>query len=142
IHERIERSEATWVVTNPGNTAKFDDVPGDFSVITTSSDQLPDSTVHPQYLYSDADSAPIEFEATELTPADDVALIYFTSGTTSRSKMVAHTHTTYPVGHLSTLYWIGLEPGDVHLNVASPGWAKHAWSNFFAPLIGDATIFL
>lgn len=142
IHERIERSEATWVVTNPANTAKFNDVSGDFSVITTSTHQLPDASVHPQYLYRDADSAPLEFEVLEPTPADDIALIYFTSGTTSRSKMVAHTHTTYPVGHLSTLYWIGLEPGDVHLNVASPGWAKHAWSNFFAPLIGEATIFL
>ena len=56
--------------------------------------------------------------------------------------MVAHTHASYPVGHLSTVYWIGLEPGDKHLNVASPGWAKHAWSNFFAPLIAEATIFL
>ena len=37
---------------------------------------------------------------------------------------------------------MGLEPGDIHLNVASPGWAKHAWSNFFAPLIGEATIFI
>src|SRR5699024_9772398 len=80
--------------------------------------------------------------ATEPTPADDTALIYFTSGTTSRSKMVAHSHASYPVGHLSTLYWIGLEPGDVHLNVAPPGWAKHAWSNFFAPLIAEATVFL
>ena len=39
----------------------------------------------------------------------------------------------YPVGHLSTMYWIGLQPGDVHLNISSPGWAKHAWSNVFAP---------
>ena len=142
LEERIARSEASWVVTNPGNTAKFDDVPGDFSVITTSADQLPDDAVHPQHLYLDSFEAPTKFEVTEPTRADDTALIYFTSGTTSRSKMVAHTHTSYPVGHLSTVYWIGLEPGDVHLNVASPGWAKHAWSNFFAPLIGEATIFL
>lgn len=142
IDERISRSEATWVVTNPDNTAKFDAVRGNFEVITTSLTQLPSDSVHPQHLYVDADMAPAQFEPTEPTPADDIALIYFTSGTTSRSKMVAHTHTTYPVGHLSTLYWIGLEPGDIHLNVASPGWAKHAWSNFFAPLIGEATIFL
>lgn len=142
IHERIDRSEASWVVTNPGNTAKFQDVPGEFAVITTTTNQLPDDSVHAQHLYLDSEKASTQFEVTEPTPADDIALIYFTSGTTSRSKMVAHTHTTYPVGHLSTLYWIGLEPGDVHLNVASPGWAKHAWSNFFAPLIGEATIFL
>ena len=142
LQERIERAEATWVVTNPGNTQKFDAVPGEFSVITTSTDQLPDATVHPQYLYRDSLQASSDFRVTEPTPGDETALIYFTSGTTSRSKMVAHTHTSYPVGHLSTVYWLGLEPGDKHLNVASPGWAKHAWSNFFAPLIAEATIFL
>ena len=31
-------------------------------------------------------------------------------------------------------------PGDVHLNISSPGWAKHAWSSFFAPWIVGATI--
>jgi acetyl-CoA synthetase len=40
------------------------------------------------------------------------------------------------------MYWIGLEPGDVHLNVASPGWGKHAWSNFFAPWIAEACVFV
>lgn len=142
LQERIERAEAQWVVTNPANTQKLDAVPGDFHVITTTTDQLPGVEVHPQYLYRDSWKAPVEFKTTEPTPADDTALIYFTSGTTSRSKMVAHTHTSYPVGHLSTVYWIGLEPGDTHLNVASPGWAKHAWSNFFAPLIAEATIFI
>lgn len=142
LQERIDRAEATWVVTNPGNTQKFDSVPGGFTVITTSTDQLPETTVHPQYLYRDSLQASADFEVREPTPGDETALIYFTSGTTSRSKMVAHTHTSYPVGHLSTVYWIGLEPGDKHLNVASPGWAKHAWSNFFAPLIAEATIFL
>ncbi len=53
-----------------------------------------------------------------------------------------HTHTSYPVGHLSTMFWIGLEPGDVHLNVASPGWAKHAWSNVFTPWIAEACVFI
>jgi len=67
-------------------------------------------------------------------------LLYFTSGTTSRPKLVEHTHVSYPVGHLSTMYWLGLEPGDVHLNISSPGWAKHAWSNFFAPWLGEATV--
>lgn len=142
LKERLERSGAKWVVTNPANTQKFDDVPGDFAVITTQTQRLPDEAIHAQYRYLDSYQASSKFEVTEPTPADDVALIYFTSGTTSRSKMVAHTHSSYPVGHLSTVYWIGLEPGDIHLNVASPGWAKHAWSNFFAPLIGEATIFI
>jgi acetyl-CoA synthetase len=67
------------------------------------------------------------------TRADDPMLLYFTSGTTARPKLVQHTATSYPVGHLSTMYWIGFHPGDLHLNISSPGWAKHAWSSFFAP---------
>ncbi|MFI9050998.1 AMP-binding protein [Streptomyces sp. NPDC053427] len=71
---------------------------------------------------------------------DDPMLLYFTSGTTSLPKIVQHTHTSYPVGHLSTMYWLGLRPGDVHLNVSSPGWAKHAWSSLFAPWNAQATV--
>ena len=67
------------------------------------------------------------------TGADDPLLLYFTSGTTAKPKLVRHSHRSYPVGALSTMYWLGLQPGDVHCNVSSPGWAKHAWSSFFAP---------
>ncbi|MGH3562563.1 MAG: AMP-binding protein, partial [Mycobacterium sp.] len=73
---------------------------------------------------------------------DDPMLIYFTSGTTSTPKLVQHSQVSYPVGHLSTMAWIGLRPGDVHLAIGSPGWAKHAWSCFFAPWIAEATIFV
>jgi len=47
---------------------------------------------------------------TSATRADDLLLLYFTSGTT-HAKLVAHTHVSYPVGHLSTMYWLGLQPG-------------------------------
>ncbi|MGZ3144150.1 AMP-binding protein [Lentzea chajnantorensis] len=76
------------------------------------------------------------------TRADDRLLLYFTSGTTSRPKLVEHTQVSYPVGHVTTMRWIGIRPGDVHLNISSPGWAKHAWSCFFAPWIAEATIFV
>ena len=74
------------------------------------------------------------------TAADDPMLLYFTSGTTAQPKLVLHSHRSYPVGALSTMYWLGLQPGDVHLNVASPGWAKHAWSSLFAPWAAGATV--
>ena len=86
--------------------------------------------------------APVDFTPDAPTKADETLLLYFTSGTTSKAKLVEHTHTSYPVGHLSTMFWIGLEPGDVHLNVASPGWAKHAWSNVFTPWIAEACVFI
>ena len=73
------------------------------------------------------------------TKASDPLLLYFTSGTTAQPKLVEHTQVSYPVGHLSTVYWIGLQPGDVHLNISSPGWAKHAWSNVFAPWNAETT---
>ena len=74
--------------------------------------------------------------------ATDPLLLYFTSGTTSRPKLVEHSHQSYPVGHLITMYWIGLQPGDMHLNISSPGWAKHAYSCFFAPWNAGATVFI
>lgn len=45
-------------------------------------------------------------------------LLYFTSGTTSKPKLVEHTHRTYPVGNLTTMYWVGLQPGDIHWNIS------------------------
>lgn len=74
------------------------------------------------------------------TSADEVLCYYFTSGTTSRPKLVVHTHVSYPVGHLSSMYWNGLQPGDVHLNISAPGWAKHPWSSVFAPWNAEATV--
>ncbi len=82
------------------------------------------------------------FSVDGTTRASDPMLLYFTSGTTSKPKMVLHSHQSYPVGHLSTMYWIGLQPGDLHLNISSPGWAKHAWSCFFAPWNAGACIFI
>lgn len=90
--------------------------------------------------YADSHAADDRFVPDAPTPADALMLLYFTSGTTAKPKLVAHTHTSYPVGHLSTAYWIGLRPGDVHLNLSSPGWAKHAWSCFFAPWNAESTV--
>lgn len=82
-----------------------------------------------------------KFEADGKTKASDPLQLYFTSGTTSKPKVVLHNHVSYPVGHLSTMYWLGLKPGDIHCNLSSPGWAKHAWSCVFAPWNAEATVF-
>jgi acetyl-CoA synthetase len=92
--------------------------------------------------YEEAYNSDARFEKEGTTRADDPLLLYFTSGTTAQPKLVEHSHVSYPVGHLSTMYWIGLRPGDVHLNISSPGWAKHAWSNVFAPWNAGACVFL
>jgi acetyl-CoA synthetase len=134
--DRIERGGARHVVVNAGDAAKFDAVPGDYTRIAVG--EAPDGWL----AYGDsaqADDAPVGHPGT--LPGDPL-LLYFTSGTTSRPKLVEHTQVSYPVGHLSTMYWLGLQPGDVHLNISSPGWAKHAWSCFFAPWIAQATVYL
>ncbi|NDK32085.1 AMP-binding protein [Nesterenkonia haasae] len=148
LQDRVTRAEAKWVLGGTETLQKFEAVEGDYSLIhvpgiyATDAEHVPEVSGRTVHQYSAAYAASAEFSPTQLTGAGETLLLYFTSGTTSKPKLVEHTHTSYPVGHLSTLYWIGLQPGDVHLNVSSPGWAKHAWSNFFAPWIAEATIFL
>ncbi|ACP32469.1 AMP-binding protein [Corynebacterium aurimucosum] len=141
LQDRTDRANISWVVANAEDAVKFQDVTGDFTVIQVG-DEPEAQSAHPTLRYSDSFTGSEVYTPKQETKADETLLLYFTSGTTSKAKLVEHTHTSYPVGHLTTMYWIGLAPGDVHLNVAAPGWAKHAWSNFFAPWIAGATIFL
>lgn len=138
LKDRVERGEANWAAAGSTNIAKFRDVPGDYTLVEVGT--APTEPSARQYV--EAGAAAADFTPDAPTLADETLLLYFTSGTTSRAKLVEHTHTSYPVGHLSTMFWIGLEPGDVHLNVASPGWAKHAWSNIFTPWIAEACVFI
>ena len=84
-------------------------------------------------------------ESTEASPAatraSDPLFLFFTSGTTGLPKIVTHTHTSYPIGHLTTSAWVGVKPEDVHSNISQAGWAKFAWSSFFAPWNVGATSF-
>ena len=136
LRDRVARGRVRQVIVRSEDTAKFDEVPGDYTRITVG------GAVEGWRTYEDAYTASAEFTADAPTLADDPLMLYFTSGTTAHPKLVEHTHTSYPIGHLATMYWIGLRPGDVHLNISSPGWAKHAWSNLFAPWNAEATVFI
>ncbi|MEU4348330.1 AMP-binding protein [Streptomyces sp. NPDC023838] len=140
LRDRIERGRARHVIVRAEDAGKFADVPGEYTRIAVSP---PGADPVPGWLdFGGAFGADAEFEPDGETLADDPLMLYFTSGTTARPKLVEHTHVSYPVGHLATMYWIGLRPGDVHLNISSPGWAKHAWSNLFAPWNAEATVFI
>ncbi len=136
LQDRIERGRARHVIVRSDDAAKFEGVAGDYTRIAVG------APVDGWLSYADADSASTSFQPDGITHASDPLLLYFTSGTTASPKLVEHTQASYPVGHLSTMYWIGIQPGDVHLNISSPGWAKHAWSSVFAPWNAEATIFV
>jgi acetyl-CoA synthetase len=136
LRDRVQRADARHVIATSAVVEKFQDLRSEFSGISVG------ETVGGWKNYDDAYNESAELAAYPDPRVDDPFLLYFTSGTTARPKLVLHTHQSYPVGHLATMYWIGLWPEDIHCNISSPGWAKHAWSSFFAPWNAGATIFV
>ena len=140
--DRVARGQVRHVITDAAGVPKFAAVPGDWTRIVVDDPDSADSADSAEgwHSYSSAFSGSASFVPEGVTRASDPLLLYFTSGTTALPKLVAHTQVSYPVGHLSTMYWVGIQPGDVHLNLSSPGWAKHAWSNVYAPWNAGATV--
>ena len=155
VQERIDAAQPRFVIVDAGERAKFDaldtlDTPhngaggGSFVKIAVGLEEAEraGATQDGWHDFAQGYTASADFHPDGPTRATDPMLLYFTSGTTSKPKLVEHSHQSYPVGSLSTMYWIGLQPGDVHWNISSPGWAKHAWSCFFAPWNAQACIFV
>ncbi len=135
ITERVSRAGVRFIVTAAADAAKLAAVdPAVRRIVVGGAAGAVD--------YAELLDAPEPFAPDGPTDADAPMLLYFTSGTTAKPKLVLHSHRSYPVGALSTMYWLGLQPGDRHLNVSSPGWAKHAWSCVFAPWNAGATVFI
>ena len=136
LRDRLDRGGARFVIAMADQCAKFDGMEKGLGLIAIGGAPA-GWTAYEGFTEASADFTP------DGDPwSEDPLLLYFTSGTTAKPKLVLHTHRSYPVGHLSTMYWVGLQPGDVHWNISSPGWAKHAWSNVFAPLNAEATVFV
>ena len=136
LKDRFERGRVRHLVANAADAPKFSGLDPKVTRIAVG-DAPAGWHSYAELLRGDA-----TFTPQGETRATDPMLLYFTSGTTSRPKLVEHSHQSYPVGSLITMYWIGLQPGDMHLNISSPGWAKHAWSCFFAPWNAGATVFI
>ncbi|HVU91073.1 MAG TPA: AMP-binding protein [Jatrophihabitans sp.] len=136
LRDRIDRGSVGAVIARSELAPRFEDVAGSYLRIAVG------EPVEGWLRYADSAESLEPFSPDGPTDADDPLLLYFTSGTTALPKLVEHSQVSYPIGHLSTMYWIGLQPGDVHLNVSSPGWAKHAWSCVFAPWLAGATVCL
>lgn len=139
LSDRLERGHARAILATGDALLKCEGLAGDnvLRIQVQNGHAVSNGNWHD---YNDAFSLPSAFEPDGATQPHDPMLLYFTSGTTAKPKLVRHSHRSYPVGSLSTMYWVGLQPGDVHLNVSSPGWAKHAWSSLFAPWNAGATV--
>lgn len=127
LRDRVQRGRVDCVITHDRLTERYEGLPSNIIKISIG--------VAVQNWAGYENSAACT-DAPIIAPArdcDETLLLYFTSGTTAKAKLVQHSHVSYPIGHLSTMYWLGLQKGDVHLNLSSPGWAKHAWSCVFAP---------
>ena len=139
LRDRLDRGRARVVVATQDQIAKFAGLGSEKLVrivVNAASKQ------EGWLAYEQSADYPEGFTPDGPTRPDDPMLLYFTSGTTAKPKLVRHSQRSYPVGGLSTMYWLGLKPGDIHLNISSPGWAKHAWSCFFAPWNAGATVFV
>ncbi|RKP43904.1 AMP-binding protein [Trinickia fusca] len=144
VRERVLTAQPKFVIVDAAECAKFDTLEMPLQKIAVGLEPAArdDALAHGWRDFGQGYAAPADFEPLGQTLAHDPLLLYFTSGTTSKPKLVEHTHVSYPVGSLSTMYWVGLQPGDIHWNISSPGWAKHAWSCFFAPWNAQACIFV
>jgi len=134
LADRVDRAGVRHVIVNADDTDRFAGVAGEYTRIAVGEADGWNSFAASR----DADTA----KPGVVVDTSDASIVYFTSGTTSKPKMVVHTQSSYPVGHLTTTYWLGVQKHDVHLAISSPGWGKHAWSCFFAPWIAEATVFV
>ena len=139
IQYRFSQLQPAAVLADPASAEKID--AAERALGKSATVKIVVGGARPGWLSTEALSAYGEKAEAERTRSSDTLLIFFTSGTTGLPKMVVHTHASYPIGHLATAAWIGVRAGDLHYNISQPGWAKFAWSSFFAPLTVGATVF-
>ena len=76
------------------------------------------------------------------TKANDLHLLYFTSGTTGYPKMVVHDH-TYALAHIQTAkHWQNVDPDGLHLTISDTGWGKAAWGKLYGQMTMGTCVFV
>ncbi|MBQ7377611.1 MAG: AMP-binding protein [Clostridia bacterium] len=73
---------------------------------------------------------------------DEVALMFFTSGTTGNAKMAAHKH-TYALGHFVTArYWHCCLRDGLHFTISDTGWGKSLWGKLYGQWMCEGAVFV
>jgi acetyl-CoA synthetase len=125
VKDRFERGRMRHAIVDVSLTRRFANLPGSYTRIAV-------GDAPGWHRFEDAYMAAETFVPDGETRASDPLVMYFTSGTTAKPKLVLHTHESYPVGQLSTMYVAGVQPADVFCFIASPGWAAHMYGLFGA----------
>ncbi len=148
LADRLERGHVRWVITNGTGLPLLGALLGKAHanigcILVGPGGRGADGALPASWIdYRDADRASASFVPAEACAITEPLLEYFTSGTTAKPKLVRHSRQSAPAGHLTTMYRLGLQPGDVHWTISSPGWGKHSWGNFFAPFNAQACVFV
>jgi acetyl-CoA synthetase len=98
LADRFARGRARHVIATSADTGKFTEFKQDLTRIAVG------DAVSGWHRYDDLLKAPAAFTPDSATSADDPLLLYFTSGTTAQPKLVLHSHRSYPIGSLSTMF--------------------------------------
>ncbi len=149
ISDRIERGEVKFVIVHNKFREKVDEA-GDAlkklkALICVRQIAKKCDCQEKEYIpcwtdFEESKQYPESYESSFITYSTDTLFLFFTSGTTSKPKLVIHAY-HYPLGHLTTMYWLDLQEDDIHYSNSSPGWAKFAWSSSLSPWNAGATIF-
>jgi len=100
LRDRLDRGRARVVVATEDQVAKFAGLGGDQLVrIVVNAPSKQEGWI----AYEGAGDFPEAFTPDGPTRPDDPMLLYFTSGTTAKPKLVRHSQRSYPVGGLSTM---------------------------------------
>lgn len=136
LKDRLDREKIKVIATTKSHASKFEIAASGVIPLTVDGEEEGWIRYDTAYLESS------EFKRETRTYGRDPLFRYFTSSNTAKPKLVEHSHAGFTVGHLSTMYWLGLRPGDVHLGINSPGWSMHDWNCFIAPWNAEATVFI
>ena len=127
LRDRLQRGQVKHVVTDAAGAEKLRAIGNGYSR-TVVGERVPGWTPY-ERAYSESSTSWPRARPTPTTRC---------CSTSPRAPPPARSWCSTPTpatrsAHLSTMYWLGVREGDVHMNISSPGWGKHAWSNFFAP---------